>query len=406
MTSYEENVLKIAGTYQYHDCHIVRAFVAVPELVRGGVNGYPVKLAVDGMPYITEGGQKYINPNTSFNPLLSLFVWMEGVDRDGVKCHWVVRFRLCDSIGFLRNQDRYQLESLASALTGNPEDEAVADFDSFQASDSDPLPRVAAISRRLNACRDSYFSAADAIQQTTPSDPMTEKPKTFHSWAFKSERPSTGYQRWNDFADLEFLRFGDVVPIAKLGRSLIERLGYLHFTAYLSVVSYGPTGEGTPRKADTYTPMIDIKPTKDAGGDLFEAPGLLPSDGFSDTISYQLINWSVRRGYDQLAGLWRTSENWGGSPYVPGPDFWTYWPTPVAPTVPFFGDESWKRTDKIRGYWRALRRSGADLQPDDKYCPIVLPKIKATPEIDKLIDFDRVSEVRLAEKLYGKKFIK
>lgn len=403
MTSYEKNVLKIAGTYQYHDCHIVRAFVSIPELVRGGVNGYPVKLNVDGCPYTTITGQKYINPNDGFNPRICLFVWMEGFDQDNALCRWIVRFRLCDGSGFLRNQDYYQLKSLATAITGEPE--AIESFDNFQMEDNDPLPRISAISRRLNACRDSYFSAADAIQQTTPSDPMTEKPKTFHSWAFKSERPSTGYQRWNDFADLEFLRFGDVVPITKLGHSLLDRLGYLHFTAYLSVVSYGPTGEGAPRKADTYTPMIDIQPTKNAGGYLFETPGLLPSDGFSPSISYQLINWSVRRGYDQLAGLWRTSESWGGSPVTPGPDFWCYWPTPVNPTVPFFGDDSWKRTDEIRGYWRSLRRAGADLEPDDRYAPVVLPKIKATPKIDSMIDFGHVSEVRLAEKLYGKKFI-
>lgn len=400
-TSYEENVLKIAGGYQYSQCHIVRAFVSIPELVRGGVNGYPVKLSVDGTPYVTEAGQKYVNPNDSFNPRLAMFVWMEGRDRDGESCHWIVRFRLYDSSGFLRSQDYYQLASLASALTGKPEDEAVDDFDSFQASDNDPLPRISAISRRLNACRNAYFSAADAVQQTTPSDPMVDKPKTFHSWAFKTEKPSTGYHLWDDCDDLEFLRFGDPVPIPKLGHSLIDRLDYLHFTAYLTVTTDGPND--TIIKASEYEPMVDIEPVKDAGGYLIETPGLLPSAGFSDTIAYQLVNWSVRRGYDQLAGLWQTSENWGGSPVTPGPDFWCYWPVPIKPVEPYFGDDSWKRTDEIRGYWRALRRAGANLQPTDKYSPVVLPKIKSTPEIDKEINFNLTSEVRLAKKLYGEK---
>lgn len=401
MTSYEEHVLKVSGGFNYTECHIIRAFVSVPDLVRGGVNGYPTKLAVDGVPYITEDGQKYVNPNDLFNPRLALFVWMEGRDRDGVNCHWIVRFRLCDGSGFLRTQDYSQLESLANALTGKPYDEAVDCFDSFQASDSDPLPRVAAVSRRLNACRDATFAAADAIQQTTPDDPMIEKPKTFHSWAFKTERPSTGFHKWNDFADLEFLRFGDPVPISKLGSSLADRLDYLHFTAYLWVGKDAPNN--TITKADYYEPVIDIEPTKDAGGYLYETPGLLPSDGFSPSISYQLITWAIRRGYDQLAGLWRTSEHWGGSPAVPGPDFWTYWPVPINPVEPYFGDDSWKRTDEIRGCWRALRRSGANLESDVRYCPVVLPKIKATPAIDSLIDFERTSEFRLAQKLYGQK---
>lgn len=398
-TSYEEKVLKIAGSYQYHSCRIVRAFVAVPELVHGGPNGHPTMLTTADVPYITRGGQKYINPNDGFNPRICLFVWMEGCDQDNALCHWISRFRLCDGSGFLRNQDYYQLKSIVTALTGEPE--AIEDFDNFQMEDNDPLPHIAAISRRLNACRDARFAAADAIQQTTPSDPMVEKPKTFHSWAFETEKPSTGYELWKDNADLEFLRFGDVLPIAKLGHSLIDRLDYLHFTAHLTVTTDGPND--TIIKASEYEPMVDIEPVQDAGGYLLETPGLLPSAGFSDGIAYQLINWSVRRGYDQLAGLWQTSENWGGSPVTPGPDFWCYWPVPVNPTVPYFDDDGWKRTDEIRGYWRALRRSGANLQPTDKYSPVVLPKIKSTPEIDKEISFNLTSEVRLAKKLYGKK---
>lgn len=402
MNNYDEKVLKIAGDYQYDGCRIVRAFVSIPELVRGGVNGYPVKLATSDIPYITAEGQKYINPNDSFNPRVCLFVWMEGRDRDGVNCHWVVRFRLCDNNGFLRNQDFKQLDSLCRAITGIPD--GFHDIYTFHLDYNDPLPRLSAVSRRLNSCRDAYFSSADAVQQTVPEDPMVDKPKTFHSWAFKQETPSVHFHAWADNEDLEFLNFGDTKPIKSLGRLLIDRLDYLHFTAYLTVTADGP--DETTIKSPYYTPMVDVEPIKSAGGYLFETPGLLPSDGFSELISYQLINWSIRRGYDQLAGLWRTTSNWGGSPVTPGPDFWTYWPTPVNPDVPFFGDESWKRTDAIRGYWRALRRAGANLEPDDKYCPIVLPKIKATPAIDKMIDFDRVSEVRLAEKLYGKKFIK
>ncbi|WP_304133866.1 hypothetical protein, partial [Limosilactobacillus coleohominis] len=346
-------------------------------------------------------GQRYVNPNDGFNPRVCLFVWMEGLDNDNALCRWIVRFRLCDSSGFLRSQDYYQLESLASALTGKPEDEAVSDFDSFQAADSDPLPRVAAVSRRLNACRDSYFAAADAIQQTTPSDPMVEKPKTYHAWAFKAEKPSHGYHLWDDCKDLEFLRFGTVTPIKALGSSLIDRLDYLHFTADLTVLTDGP--DETLVKADTYEPMIDIEPTTEAGGYMYEEPGLLPSDGFSKAISYQLINWAIRRGYDQLAGLWNSAKSWGGSPFVPGPDFWCYWPVPVNTSTPYFDDDGWTRTNEIRGYWRALPYTGGYLRGTDKYTPVVLPKIKATPEIDKLIDFKHTSEVRIAEKIYGQK---
>lgn len=308
---------------------------------------------------------------------------------------------MCDSNGFLRNQDYSQLESLANALTDKPYDEAVNCFDSFQASDNDPLPRISAISRRLNACRDAYFSAADAIQQTTPDDPMIEKPKTYHSWAFKSEIPSNRYKLWDDYADFEFLRFGDPVPIAKIGSSLADRLDYLHFTAYLLVGKDAPNN--TITKADYYEPVIDIEPTKNAGGYLYETAGLLPSDGFSESISYQLITWAIRRGYDQLAGMWRTSYTWGGSPAVPGPNFWTYWSVPIKPVEPYFGDDSWKRTDEIRGWWQALRHAGANLESYGKYAPVLLPKIKATPAIDKLIDFKRTSEFRLSKKLYGQK---
>ena len=399
MTSYEENVLKISGGYQYSECHIIRAFVSIPELVPGGVNGHLVKLATDGTPYITEDGQKYVNSNDSFNPKLALFVWMEGRGQDGVLCHWIVRFRLYDISGFLRTQDRYQLKSLVTALTGDPE--AIDDFDSFQMEDSDPLPRVAAISRRLNACRSAYFAAADAIQQTTPDDPMTEKPKTYHSWAFKAEKTTHDYHSWDDYEDLEFLRYGKPTPIIKLGPSLVGRLPYLHFSAYLSVVADDDTAL---YKASVYEPIIDIEPIKDAGGQLYEHPGLKPADGFSKSIQLQLANWSIRRGYDQLAGLWSSSSNWGGSPTVPGPDFWTYWPLPVAPTVPYFDDDNWKRTDKIRGYWRVLPAAGANLQGCNGYSPVVLPKIKATPAIDREIDFARTHEVRILEKISGIKF--
>lgn len=399
MTSYEENVLKISGGYQYSECHIIRSFVSIPELAKGGVNGLSVKLTTDGTPYTMHDGQKYVNPNDSFNPLLSLFVWMEGRDQDGVLCHWIVRFRLCDSSGFLRTQDRYQLESLVTALTGDPE--AIDDFDSFQMADNDPLPRVAAISRRLNACRSAYFAAADAIQQTIPDDPMTEKPKTYHSWAFKAEKPSKGYKLWDDCKDLEFLRYGGVTPIVDLGLSLVDRLDYLHFSACLSVITdYGRA----LRKAEVYEPIIDIEPTKTAGGQLFKEPGLMPADGFSKSIQLQLANWSIRRGYDQLAGLWGSSSSWGGSPAVPGPDFWTYWPVPINPTTPYFDDDNWKRTDKIRNLWRALPAAGADLQGVEGYSPVVLPKIKATPAIDREIDFARTHEVRILEKISGMKF--
>lgn len=400
-TSYEEKVLKIAGSYQYHACRIVRAFVAVPELVHGGPNGHPTMLATADIPYITRDGQRYVNPNDSFNPRLALFVWMEGNDQDDAIYHWIVRFRLCDGSGFLRNQDFYQLKSLATALTGEPE--AIESFDNFQMEDNDPLPHIAAISRRLNACRNSRFSGADAIQQTAPIDPMVEKPKTYHAWAFKAEKPSTGYHLWDDCADLEFLRFGDVVPIRFLGSSLVDRLPYLHFTADLTVLADGP--DETLIKASTYDPMIDIEPTTEAGGYMYEEPGLLPSAGFSKVISYQLINWAIRRGYDQLAGLWNSAKSWGGSPFVPGPDFWCYWPVPVNTSTPYFDDDGWTRTNEILGYWRALPHSGGYLRGTDKYAPVVLPKIKATPEIDKLIDFKHTSEVRIAEKLYGQKIV-
>lgn len=317
-SSYEDNVLKISGGFQYHHCRIIRSFVSVPELVPGGVNGHPVMLTIDGTPYITDQGQKYVNPNDSFNPLICLFVWMEDYDQDNVLCHWIVRFRLCDSSGFLRNQDYYkQLDSLARALTGIPD--GFQDVSPFHLDYNNPLPKISAISRRLNSCRDSYFSAADAIQQTTPSDPMTEKPKTFHAWAFKRETPSVHFHDWADNEDLEFLNFGETKPIKVLGSSLIDHLPYLHFTACLTVGTDGPNG--SIRKADYYTPMIDIEPTKNAGGLLYETGGFLPSDGFSNAISYQLINWSIRRGYDQLASLWDTTSNWGRSPYVSGPDF-------------------------------------------------------------------------------------
>lgn len=401
-TSYEENVLKISGGYQFSHCHIVRAFVSIPELVRGDINSFPVKLATSDVPYTTADGQKYINPNDDFSPQVCLFVWMEGRDRDGVSCHWIVRFRLCDSNGFLRNQDFRQLDSLCRALTDIPD--GFHDIYTFHLDYNDPLPRLSAVSRRLNSCRDAYFSAADAVQQTTPEDPMVEKPKTFHSWAFKREIPSVHFHAWADNEDLEFLNFGNTKPIKSLGRLLLDRLDYLHFDICLSVVSYGPDGEGTPRKADVYTPLIDIEPIEAAGGSLYEHPGLLPMAGFSDAIGYQLANWCIRRGYDQLAGLWRTTSSWGGSPYIPGPDFWTYWPTPVSPSVPFFGDDTWKRTNEIRGYWRVLPDAGADLSIAAGYRMVTLPKTKATPAIDKMIDFDKISEVKLAEKLSGERF--
>lgn len=399
MTSYEENVLKIAGGYQYSQCHIVRAFASIPELAKGGVNGLSVKLTTADVPYTMHSGQKYINPNDSFNPKLALFVWMEGHDEDGVLCHWIVRFRLYDSSGFLRTQDTYQLESLVTALTGDPE--AIDDFDSFQMADNDPLPRVAAISRRLNACRSAYFAAADAIQQTTPDDPMTEKPKTYHSWAFKTEKATQQYHVWDDFEDLEFLRYGKPTPLLKLGSLLVDRLDYLRFSAYLSVVADDDTAL---YKASVYEPIIDIEPIKDAGGQLYEHPGLKPADGFSKSVQLQLANWSIRRGYDQLAGLWGSSSSWDGSPSTPGPDFWTYWPVAISPTVPYFDDENWKRTDKIRAIWRALPAAGADLECVNGYSPVVLPKIKATPDIDREIDFKRTHEVRTLEKISGMKF--
>lgn len=398
-SSYEEKVLKISGGYQYSKCHIVRSFVSIPDLAKGGVNGLSVKLTTADVPYTIHEGQKYINPNDSFNPLIALFVWMEGRDEDGVLCHWVVRFRLYDSSGFLRTQDNYQLESLVTALTGNPD--AIDDFDSFQMDDNDPLPRVAAISRRINSCRDAYFSSADAIQQTTSENAMTEKPKTYHSWAFKVEKPSSGYHLWDDYKDLEFLRYGDVVPIVDLGSSLVDRLTYLHFSAYLSVVA---DDDSTLRKADSYEPIIDIEPTTSAGGQLFKKPGMIPADGFSKSIQLQIASWAIRRGYDQLAGLWSSTSSWGGSPSTPGPDFWTFWPVPISPTVPYFSDDNWKRTDKIRNLWRALPAAGADLECVNGYSPVVLPKIKATPEIDREIDFKRTHEVRTLEKISGMKF--
>ena len=399
MTEYAKKVLKIAGDYQYHGCHIVRSFVSIPELAKGGTNGLSVKLTTADVPYTMHGGQKYINPNDSFNPKLALFVWMEGRDEDGVLCHWIVRFRLYDSNGFLRTQDVYQLRSLTSALTGDSA--AIVHFDDFQMADNDPLPRLAAISRRLNSCRDATFAAADAIQQTTPDDPLTEKPKTYHTWAFKVEKPSVGCQQWCHCDDLEFLRYGKPISIIDLGSSLVDRLDYLHFSTSLSVVA---DDNRYLHKADVYTPVIDIEPIKDAGGRLYDNPGLQPADGFSRSICLQVANWTIRRGYDQLSGLWNSSSSWGGSPAVPGPDFWTYWPLPVAPTVPYFDDDNWKRTDKVRGYWRALPDSGSNLEPVYDYSPVVLPKIKAAPDIDREIDFKLTHEVRTLEKISGMKF--
>lgn len=401
LSAYEQNVLRISGGFGYSECHIIRAFVSIPDLVRGGVNGVPTKLALADVPYTTYDGQRYANPNSSFHPHLALFVWMEGRDQDGALCHWIVRFRLVDSNGFLKNQDFQQLNSLCNVLTGLPD--GFHDIYSFHFDYNDPLPRLAAVSRRLNSCRDAYFSAADAIQQTDPIDPMIERPKTFHSWAFKCETPSVHFNDWDDSRDLEFLNFGDVTPIVDLGSSLVDRLDYLNFSARLLVVGYGPDGNGSPRKASIYEPEIRIKHTTTTGG-YYENGGLVPAAGFSNSLMYQLANWSIRNGYDQLCGMWGIADSWGGSPKTPGPDFYTYWPLPISPSVPYFDDDSWQRTNEIQSIWRVLPKAGADLRMVGGYSPVALPKINATPKIDRQIDFSQVSEVKLAEKLSGEKF--
>lgn len=51
-----------------------------------------------------------------------------------------------------------------------------------------------------------------------------------------------------------------------------------------------------------------------------------------------------------------------------------------------------------------LPDAGADLSIAAGYRMVTLPKIKATPAIDKMIDFDKISEVKLAEKLSGERF--
>ncbi len=387
----------------YTNCSIVRAFVCQPQRsteVFVKSDGYheilPFWNAPTSVPHKhwrLESGEDVELPNPNFyqRPQYRLFVAMQGKDiLTGKTCRWVVRFRIFDKSAFLKQQDLYQLRSLCAAITGDRF--GVDHFLNDNVKSNDPLAVAAAVSRRINACRDAQFTSFGLPKEAQPMDPRDRK-KRFWSWCFSGDSDlsteyhhSTGYTLWDDNADLAYLQTGTTKPLAKVAQSLIDRLHgqvKIELTDSIteeSVAADAPVYIGVTTRGYTYGY------TPDSLLDSFDDHRSTGPYGFADSLSTALLGWTIRKGFDQL--VIPENDEFGRLGYV-GPKFSLYSP-----------DDDYDKTA-----WKTIKSGGfraqASLDSNGDVifgsCELPIFELPRTDAIYKKIDFDRIVKVKKEE---------
>lgn len=399
--SYFDYVGKIiADDYKrvYTSCSIVRAVVCYPQIsnvpfttASGDQRPLPWWTAPAGVkskPWVIDGQTVELpNPNFYQAPQYRLFVAMQGTElKTGKTCKWVARFRLFDKRAFLKQQDLYQLRSLCSAITG--ERFGVDHFLNDNIKSNDPLPIVAAVARRFNACRDAQFTAFGLPKETQPIDPRDRK-KRFWSWCFSGDSDlsteyhhSTGYAVWDDGADLSYLQTGEPKPLAKVAQSLIDRLhGQVKIELTDSI-----TEESVARDEPVYIGVRTQGYTPFTIGEPWDDRKSYGPDGFSDDLSTALLGWTIRQGFDQL--VIPEGDEFGRLGYA-GPSFSLYSP-----------DDSYDRTawkTATNGGFRAQASLESNVSVMCGTSSLPIFELPRTDAVYKKINFDKAIEAKKEE---------